>query len=166
MGLDRPSPDHSNAKVILLIRRNLESGHTSIHTRTHHRRQRGGAKLIVFDTRCLQPLPTQLWVAPYPGSERHAGSRLRNYLIQNDSTTASLSRRGGNWKNSEFRVSRLEFDLRTSTQTEELYKTYTFEFAGEGIRCRAKVMKRSRNLFRLQATQFSSHKLAAALHQA
>src|SRR5437899_11498815 len=27
MGLDRPSPDHANAKVILLISAHLESGH-------------------------------------------------------------------------------------------------------------------------------------------
>ena len=52
MGLDRPSPDHANAKVILLISAHLESGH---YFNPHAQRiidgKTNGAKLIVFDTR-------------------------------------------------------------------------------------------------------------------
>ena len=52
MGLDRPSPDHANAKVILLISAHLESGH---YFNPHAQRvidgKANGAKLIVFDTR-------------------------------------------------------------------------------------------------------------------
>ena len=52
MGLDRPSPDHTNARVILLISAHLESGH---YFNPHAQRvidgKANGAKLIVFDTR-------------------------------------------------------------------------------------------------------------------
>ena len=79
MGLDRPSPDHANAKVILLISAHLESGH---YFNPHAQRvidgKANGAKLIVFDTRLSHTAThADYWVAPYPGSEARdaAGDR-------------------------------------------------------------------------------------------
>ena len=52
MGIDRPSPDHANAKVILLISAHLESGHYfNPHAQRIMEAKQAGAKLIVFDTR-------------------------------------------------------------------------------------------------------------------
>jgi len=49
MGLDRPSPDHANAKVILLISAHFRIGH---YFNPHAQRvidgKANGAKLIVF----------------------------------------------------------------------------------------------------------------------
>jgi anaerobic selenocysteine-containing dehydrogenase len=69
MGLDRPSPDHANAKVILLISAHLESGH---YFNPHAQRiidgKAGGAKLIVMDTRLSNTAThADVFIAPYPG---------------------------------------------------------------------------------------------------
>ena len=86
MGLDRPSPDHANAKVILLISAHLESGH---YFNPHAQRvidgKANGAKLIVFDTRLSSTAThADYWVAPYPGSEAAMLLAIANYLIQNN----------------------------------------------------------------------------------
>lgn len=100
MGLDRPSPDHSNAKVILLISAHLESGH---YFNPHAQRvidgKANGAKLIVFDTR-LSNTATHAdhFIAPYPGSEAAILLSIANYLIQNNLYNREFVRRWWNWE--------------------------------------------------------------------
>src|SRR4026209_648851 len=110
MGLDRPSPDHANAKVILLISAHLESGH---YFNPHAQRvidgKASGAKLIVFDTR-LSNTATHAdhFIAPYPGSEAAILLAIANFLIQNNLYNREFVRRWWNWEEylrSEFRVS-------------------------------------------------------------
>src|SRR2546421_12937075 len=71
MGLDRPSPDHANARVILLISAHLESGHYfNPHAQRVVEAKAAGARLIVFDTRLSHTAThADVWVSPYPGSE-------------------------------------------------------------------------------------------------
>src|SRR5213083_1653790 len=100
MGLDRPSPDHANAKVILLISAHLESGH---YFNPHAQRvidgKANGAKLIVFDTRLSNTAThADYWVAPYPGSEGAMLLAIANYLIQNDLYNREFVRRWWNWQ--------------------------------------------------------------------
>ena len=100
MGLDRPSPDHANAKVILLISAHLESGH---YFNPHAQRvidgKANGAKLIVFDTRLSHTAThADYWVAPYPGSEAAMLLAIANYLIQNDLYNREFVRRWWNWE--------------------------------------------------------------------
>ncbi len=115
MGLDRPSPDHANAKVILLISAHLESGH---YFNPHAQRvidgKTSGAKLIVFDTR-LSNTATHAdhYISPYPGSEAAILLSIANYLIQNNLYNREFVRRWWNWEEylgSEFRVSSFESD--------------------------------------------------------
>jgi anaerobic selenocysteine-containing dehydrogenase len=100
MGLDRPSPDHSNAKVILLISAHLESGH---YFNPHAQRvidgKANGAKLIVMDTR-LSNTATHAdhYIAPYPGSEAAILLAIANYLIQHDLYNREFVRRWWNWQ--------------------------------------------------------------------
>src|SRR5438309_4304912 len=100
MGLDRPSPDHANAKVILLISAHLESGH---YFNPHAQRvidgKMSGAKLIVFDTR-LSNTATHAdhFIAPYPGSEAAILLSIANYLIQNNLYNREFVRRWWNWE--------------------------------------------------------------------
>src|SRR5207302_54117 len=108
MGLDRPSPDHANAKVILLISAHLESGHYfNPHAQRVMDGKASGAKLIVFDTR-LSNTATHAdhFIAPYPGSEAAILLAIANYLIQNDLYNREFVRRWWNWE--EFLAERSE----------------------------------------------------------
>ncbi len=101
MGMDRPSPDHANAKVILLISAHLESGH---YFNPHAQRvidgKANGAKLIVFDTRLSHTAThADYWVAPYPGSEAAILLAIANYLIENNLYNRDFVRR---WWNRDF----------------------------------------------------------------
>ena len=115
MGLDRPSPDHANAKVILLISAHLESGH---YFNPHAQRvidgKANGAKLIVFDTRLSHTAThADYWVAPYPGSEGAMLLAIANYLIQNNLYNREFVRRwwtGRSTKNVS--VSSFKFQVR------------------------------------------------------
>src|SRR4026207_1988945 len=117
MGLDRPSPDHANAKVILLISTHLESGH---YFNPHAQRvidgKANGAKLIVFDTRLSHTAThADYWVAPSPGSEAAMLLATLNYLSQNHPYNREFVKRWWNWEefllsSSEFRVSSSESD--------------------------------------------------------
>src|SRR5262245_51688330 len=100
MGLDRPSPDHANAKVILLISAHLESGH---YFNPHAQRvidgKANGAKLIVMDTRLSNTAThADFYIAPYPGSEAAILLAIANYLIQNNLYNREFVRRWWNWE--------------------------------------------------------------------
>src|SRR5438128_2357686 len=100
MGLDRPSPDHANAKVILLISAHLESGHYfNPHAQRVMDGKASGAKLIVFDTRLSNTAThADYFIAPYPGSEAAILLSIANYLIQNNLYDREFVRRWWNWE--------------------------------------------------------------------
>src|SRR6266508_1767905 len=170
MGLDRPSPDHANAKVILLISAHLESGH---YFNPHAQRvidgKASGAKLIVFDTRLSHTAThADYWVAPYPGSEGAMLLAIANYLIQNNLYNCEFVRRWWNWKevleqSSEFRVSSFELNANTHTFEDferilkQLYAEYTFEFAAQESGVEARVIEEIAKLIATAGTRFSSH---------
>src|SRR5258708_7874167 len=108
MGLDRPSPDHANAKVILLISAHLESGHYfNPHAQRVMDGKASGAKLIVFDTRLSNTAThADVFIAPYPGSEAAILLAIANYLIQNNLYNREFVRRWWNWD--EFLAQRSE----------------------------------------------------------
>ena len=100
MGLDRPSPDHANAKVILLISAHLESGH---YFNPHAQRvidgKANGAKLIVMDTRLSNTAThADYYIAPYPGSEAAILLAIANYLIQHSLYNREFVRKWWNWE--------------------------------------------------------------------
>ena len=167
MGLDRPSPDHANAKVILLISAHLESGHYfNPHAQRVMDGKSAGAKLIVFDSR-LSNTATHAdhFIAPYPGSEAAILLSIANYLIQNDLYNREFVRRWWNWEeylSSEFWVQGSqvgrggtfeEFEL----HLKELYSSFTFEFAAQESRVDAKAIEDIANLIATAGTRFSSH---------
>ncbi len=68
---DRPSPDHSNAKVILLTSSHLETGHYfNPHAQRILEGMMDGAKLVVIDPRLSNTASmADHWVPTWPGSE-------------------------------------------------------------------------------------------------
>lgn len=70
-GYDRPSPDHANARFILLISAHLESGHYfNPHAQRIIEAKMKGAKLAVMDPRLSNTASmSDYWMPSYPGSE-------------------------------------------------------------------------------------------------
>ncbi|MEE9372836.1 MAG: molybdopterin-dependent oxidoreductase [Saprospiraceae bacterium] len=70
-GHDRPSPDHTNAKFILLISAHLESGHYfNPHAQRILEGKMKGATLAVMDPRLSNTASmADYWMPTYPGSE-------------------------------------------------------------------------------------------------
>ena len=100
MGIDRPSPDHANARVILLISSHLESGHYfNPHAQRVMEAKENGAKLVVFDTR-LSNTATHAdhWLAPWPGSEAAILLAIARHLIVNRLYDRGFVERWWNWQ--------------------------------------------------------------------
>jgi len=133
MGYDRPSPDHANADVILLISSHLESGHYfNPHAQRVMEGKKNGAKLIVIDVRLSNSAThADHWLAPWPGSEAAILLAIANHLIQNDLYDREFVRRFWNWR--EFMEEERPAEPPTFEAFERtlrgLYATYTFAFA-------------------------------------
>lgn len=70
-GSDRPSPDHANAKFILLLSSHLETGHYfNPHAQRIIEGKREGAKICVIDVRLSNTASmADWWLATWPGTE-------------------------------------------------------------------------------------------------
>lgn len=133
MGFDRPSPDHANADVILLISSHLESGHYfNPHAQRIMDGKKNGAKLIVLDVR-LSNTATHAdhWIAPYPGTEPAILLAIANHIIRTKRYDRDFVRKFWNWK--QFMLeerSTLEPTFENfETEIAEIYGSYTFDFA-------------------------------------
>jgi anaerobic selenocysteine-containing dehydrogenase len=179
MGLDRPSPDHSNANVILLISAHLESGHYfNPHAQRVMDGKASGAKLIVFDSR-LSNTATHAdhFIAPYPGSEAAILLSIANYLIQNDLYNREFVRRWWNWEeylnSSEFRVSGSEkegSEFRVSSSGTFPERTVNSELAFSESPCSELETRNAKlksfSAFELQLKQlYSSYTFEFAAHE-
>lgn len=70
-GADRPSPDHANAKFVLLLSSHLETGHYfNPHAQRIIEGKTSGAKICVIDVRHSNTASkADWWLAPWPGTE-------------------------------------------------------------------------------------------------
>ena len=133
MGMDRPSPDHENARVILLVSSHLEAGHYfNPHAQRVMEGKRRGAKLIVFDTR-LSNTATHAdhWLSTYPGSEAAVLLAIANHLIRTGSYDARFVERWWNWRD-YLKANHPDEPAAFATfqnVLKTLYVEYTFDFA-------------------------------------
>ena len=83
-GYDRPSPDHANAKAILLLSSHLETGHYfNPHAQRIMEAKASGTKLVVMDPRMSNTAShADLWIAPWPGSEAAILLAVASHLLQ------------------------------------------------------------------------------------
>ncbi len=97
---DRPSPDHANARTILLISSHLETGHYfNPHAQRIIEGKMDGAKLITFDPRLSNTASmSDVWLPTWPGSEATVLLAIANHLIQNDLYDKEFVRRWVNWE--------------------------------------------------------------------
>ncbi len=135
MGLDRPSPDHANANVILLISAHLETGHYfNPHAQRIMEGKQRGAKLIVLDTRLSNTASlADHWLSPWPGSESAILLAIANHLIQTGQYDREFVRRWVNWEEylkAEYPGEPLTYAA-FEAKLKELYASFTFEFASQ-----------------------------------
>lgn len=142
---DRPSPDHANARVILLISSHLETGHYfNPHAQRIMEGKEKGAKIITFDPRLSNTAAkSDVWLPSWPGSESVILLAVANYMIQNDLYDRAFVERWVNWQETlEHFAKHPEPGLDWSMEGEPsfadfdrllkaLYKAYTIERAAE-----------------------------------
>ena len=99
-GFDRPSPDYTNAKVILLISSHLETGHYfNPHAQRIIEAQTKGAKIITMDPRLSNTASkSDLWIPTWPGSECYVLLAVASYLIEHKLYDQNFVRNWVNWK--------------------------------------------------------------------
>ena len=166
MGIDRPSPDHANARVIYLISSHLEAGHYfNPHAQRIIEARAAGAKVIVLDTR-LSNTATHAdhWLAPQPGSEAAINLAICNHLIRTGAYDADFVRRWWNWE--EYLAARrpelpTSFEAFQSALAEE-YERFSFEFAAEESGIPAATLAEVAELIAGAGTRFSAHNWRSA----
>src|ERR1700676_3727279 len=134
-GFDRPSPDHSNARFILLLSSHLEAGH---YFNPHAQRiidgKMDGAKVCVIDTRLSNTASkADYWLSTWPGSESAVLLAMCNVLLHEDLIDREFVRRWVNWEEylrdeHPAKPQTFETFLGALNQT---YAKYTPEFAAQ-----------------------------------
>ncbi len=160
-GIDRPSPDHANAKVILLISSHLEAGHYfNPHAQRIVEAKANGAKLIVLDTR-LSNTATHAdhWLSPWPGSEAAIMLAIANHLIDTNRHNRDFIRRWWNWE--EYLAAEHPDRPRTFETFEallhELYAGFTFDYAAHESGVDASVIAQVAEIVADAGTRLSTH---------
>jgi anaerobic selenocysteine-containing dehydrogenase len=161
MGFDRPSPDHANADVILLISAHLESGHYfNPHAQRIMEGKQRGAKLIVFDVR-LSNTATHAdhWIAPWPGSEAAILLAIARYMIANGLYDRDFVRRWWNWREYMATVHAkpaASFEDFERALGEE-YASYTFAFAEQESGVAANTIEEIAKIVASAKSRLSTH---------
>jgi anaerobic selenocysteine-containing dehydrogenase len=166
MGIDRPSPDHANARVILLISSHLETGHYfNPHAQRITEAKANGAKLIVWDVR-LSNTATHAdhWMAPYPGSEPAMCLAIANHLIATGRYDREFVRRWWNWR--EYLTAQHPDREPTFEAFEEilrgLYVDYSFEFAEAESGVSAERLREVADIVATAGNRLSTHNWRSA----
>jgi len=99
-GYDRPSPDHANAKFILLISAHLESGHYfNPHAQRIIEAKMKGAKLATMDPRLSNTASmSDYWMPTYPGSEAAVLLAMAKIILQKGLYNRAFLENWTNWQ--------------------------------------------------------------------
>jgi anaerobic selenocysteine-containing dehydrogenase len=99
VGSDRPSPDHANARFILLLSSHLEAGHYfNPHAQRIIEGKMKGAKLAVVDPRLSNTASmADYWMPSWPGSESALLLCIANVILQENSYNRNFVRDWTNW---------------------------------------------------------------------
>ncbi|MFQ5898723.1 MAG: molybdopterin-dependent oxidoreductase [Candidatus Methylomirabilia bacterium] len=132
-GMDRPSPDHANARFILLLSSHLETGHYfNPHAQRIIEAKHRGAKICVIDTRLSNTASmADYWLSPWPGTEGALLLAIASVLIRERLFDREFLRRWVNWEEylREERPGGPPTFEAFEAALAELYASYTPEFA-------------------------------------
>lgn len=98
-GGDRPSPDHANAKFILLLSSHLETGHYfNPHAQRIIEGKMSGAKICAVDVRLSNTASmAHWWLSPYPGTEAALVLGFIHVILNEGLEDRDFMRRWLNW---------------------------------------------------------------------
>jgi anaerobic selenocysteine-containing dehydrogenase len=161
MGIDRPSPDHANAKVIYLISSHLEAGHYfNPHAQRITEARANGAKVIVLDTRMSNTSShADHWLSPQPGSEAAINLAIARHLITTGRYDRDFVRRWWNWPEylqacaPQLAPTFESFEAELS----RLYDEFTFEYAAAESGIDAARLAEVAEVVASAGTRFSAH---------
>jgi anaerobic selenocysteine-containing dehydrogenase len=100
---DRPSPDHANARFILLLSAHLESGHYfNPHAQRIIEGKMAGAKLAVMDPRLSNTASmADYWMPSYPGTEAAVLLAMAMVILGENRFDAAFVKNWTNWEELE-----------------------------------------------------------------
>ena len=158
---DRPSPDHENARFILLLSAHLESGH---YFNPHAQRiidgKMAGAKLAVMDPRLSNTASmADYWLPTYPGTEAAVLLAMAMVILKENRFDAAFVRNWTNWEEFESEG----FHARGKSFEEFLqalkhhYAHCTPEFAEKESGVKAEVVVRLAREIASAGSRFASH---------
>ncbi|RMG66121.1 MAG: formate dehydrogenase [Calditrichaeota bacterium] len=163
---DRPSPDHANARFILLVSAHLESGHYfNPHAQRIIEGMMNGAQLAVMDPRLSNTASmADYWLPTYPGSEAAVLLAMARILIEEGLYNEDFLRHWVNWQD----FLRADFPDRDVTfenfiaALKEVYATYTPEFAAREAGIDADLIVEVARKIGAAGERFSSHNWRSA----
>ena len=165
-GDDRPSPDHANAKTILLLSSHLESGHYfNPHAQRIIEGQSRGARLIVIDPRLSNTsAKADVWLPAHPGTEAALLLAIAKRLIDTGAYNRDFVRRWVNWE-TYLQECRPDLPLTFEsfeTALKEEYELFTPEFAEIECGVPAAQVIDAADAIAAAGTAFSAHSWRAA----
>lgn len=165
-GYDRPSPDHSNAKFILLISAHLESGHYfNPHAQRIIEGMMKGAKLAVMDPRLSNTASmADYWMPTYPGSEAAILLAMVKIILDEGLYNRHFMENWVNWQeymSNDHSDSSGTFEDFIECLKEE-YKDYTPEFAEKESGAKAEMIINVAHDAAAAGSQLSTHNWRSA----
>ncbi|MGI9014496.1 MAG: molybdopterin-dependent oxidoreductase [Phycisphaerales bacterium] len=99
-GADRPSPDHANARFILMLSSHLETGHYfNPHAQRIIEAKEKGAKICAVDIRLSNTASmADFWLSPHPGTEAFLLLSMAHVLIEEDLIDHAFIETWFNWR--------------------------------------------------------------------
>lgn len=165
-GYDRPSPDHANAKFILLISAHLESGHYfNPHAQRILEGMMKGAKLAVMDPRLSNTASmADYWMPTYPGSEAAVLLAMVRLILEAGTYNREFMENWVNWKEYMQKMQPAKpqtFEEFIQCLLEE-YKEFTPEFAAKESGIKAEVIIETAEKIAEAGERFATHNWRSA----
>ncbi len=165
-GYDRPSPDHANARVILLISAHLESGHYfNPHAQRIIEGKMNGARLVVMDPRLSNTASlADYWMPTYPGTEAAVLLAMAKIILDEGLYDRDYLENWVNWQQwleNDFPGTPVVFD-QFIEKMRKTYADYTPEFAEQESGVKAATIREVAIEIGKAGSRFASHNWRSA----
>jgi anaerobic selenocysteine-containing dehydrogenase len=158
---DRPSPDHANARFILLLSAHLESGHYfNPHAQRIIEGKMAGAKLAVMDPRLSNTASmADYWMPSYPGTEAAVLLAMAMVILGEGRFDVGFVKNWTNWEELEvdgFRANGESFEA-VMEALKRHYAKFTPEFAEKESGVKAEMIVKTAREIATAGSRFASH---------